>query len=341
MKFYEFSNFDYSGWIRPPHEVIEDSLIRSEIYNQGYSILPAFLSKTDVAEILSFYGSNHSISTVDGGFFVSIYSKDLKYRNNVHQFLLSRLSEKFNGLFKDFKFTCLNYAVKFPGEKGDLFIHQDMAQVNEMEHSQVGVWIPLVDVDLYNGTMGILPYSHFSIPPHRSLYHNLPYSKLYDRIQNYMQPVKLKAGDLLLFDIRLLHKSFVNRSDQPRISLATSVVPENAKFVMAFREPSSQSNEFELLELDDDFYLTFKDFKSEKVSKPGKNTGNFVRIQESFVTEDDFRSFIEYHKLPATGMAQHYVPIPINPIQEPYYEETVNKNLNESIWNRITKKLFN
>jgi hypothetical protein len=341
MEFYEFPNFDYSEWNRPPHEVIRDSNISSEVYNQGYSILPAFLNKTEIVEILSFYKDNHNISTVNGGFFVSIYSKDLEYRNKVHQFLLDRLSTKFNALFKHFKYTCLNYAVKYPGEKGELFIHQDMAQVNEMEHSQVGVWIPLVDVSLGNGTLGILPYTHFSIPPHRSLYHDLPYSKLYNRIQNYMQPVELKAGDLLLFDIRLLHKSFVNRSIEPRVSLATSVVPKEAKFSMTYRDPDSQSNEFELLELEDDFYLTFKDFKSEKVTKPGTSTGEFVRIQESFVSEQEFLSFIEHYKLPETGMAQHFVSNPIYPIQEPHHQETILQDQTESFWKRLSKKLLN
>jgi hypothetical protein len=53
---------------------------RNELYEKGFSIIPNFINPTLVKKLLTYYDSQHSISVKNGGFFVSIYSKDLQYR---------------------------------------------------------------------------------------------------------------------------------------------------------------------------------------------------------------------------------------------------------------------
>ncbi|MBI1286611.1 MAG: hypothetical protein GC178_03440 [Flavobacteriales bacterium] len=326
MKFFEYSNYDYVGWNRPEHTIVRSKELGKQIFEQGYAVVEDFIEAGQRKELLNFFSENHSIEVLNGGFFVSIYSKNLEYRSKVHHYLLDQLSGKFDLLLHGHKYTCFNYAAKYRGEAGELFVHQDMAQVDESKYSQVGIWIPLVDVNIENGTLGILPYSHFSIPPHRSLYHQLPYSKIYDRVHSYMQPLNIKAGDLLLFDIRLLHNSFINLTDNPRISIAASAVPEKAPFCMAYRDERQPENkEYELLELEDDFYLTFKDFKSEKIGKPGRSTGIFVTIDEVFVLPEEFDLFCNYHNLKPTGADRYKKGMNTYPIQEPDHKEPIRK----------------
>lgn len=347
MKTFEFSNFDYNGWVKHGHDIVNDPDIKRNLFDRGYDVVENFLNQDLLDEFMAFYNENHSVETNDGGFFVSIYSKDLGYRRKVHDFMLERLKDKFDGIFSDYKHTCLNYAVKYPGKRGQIFIHQDMGQVDETQHAQVGIWIPLVDVSIENGTMGILPYTHFTIPPHRSLYHDLPYSKLYSEVFDYMQPLELKAGDLFLFDIRLLHNSFVNQTENPRVAIASSVVPQSASFCMAYREKEAPEEDYELLELDDDFYLSFADFKSEKVSKPGKSTGNFVKIREAFVSKEEFAQFCQYYGLEKTGVERFKSEAMVNPIQEPnHFEDKKEPELVEqppklNLFQRIKQSLLN
>lgn len=345
MEHFEFNNFDYSNWKKPEHIIAQDRIVKTELYQKGYSVKKNFLDENEVSSLLKQFNDLHCIEAPTGGFFVSIYSKNLEYRKTIHDYLFKKLDSKFSEIFSDYKYTCLNFAAKYQGDNGELFIHQDMAQVNEEDFAQVGVWIPLVDVSLENGTLGILPHTHFTIPPHRSLYHDLPYSKIYDTVQDYMQPVELKAGDLFLFDIRLLHKSYVNKTPIPRVSIATSLVPKEAPFCMAYRDESTEERKFELLEIDDNFYLEFADFKSEKVSKPGKSTGVFVDINERYVSESEFLKFCAYYKLSSTGMKAHTVTSNTFSIQEP--DEKIISVHNDSgahatspptsTWNRLVE----
>lgn len=326
MEHFEFDNFDYSSWRKPEHTVAHDPVVKAELYQKGYSIKKNFLGKNEVSSLLEKFNELHSIEAPTGGFFVSIYSKNLEYRKTIHDYLFEKLDSKFSEIFCDYKYTCLNYAAKYRGDNGELFIHQDMAQINEDDFAQVGIWIPLVDVSLENGTLGILPYTHFTIPPHRSLYHDLPYSKIYDTVQDYMQPVEMNAGDLFLFDIRLLHKSYVNKTSTPRVSIATSLVPKEAPFCMTYRDESTDDRKFELLEIDDNFYLEFADFKSEKVTKPGKSTGVFVDIYEKYVSEREFLKFCAHYNLVSTGMKVHTVSSNTISIQEPDEKTTSEHN---------------
>jgi hypothetical protein len=321
MSHFQFSNFDYTGWDRPEHTVIADSNLRAELYEKGHVSVPGFLSKDLITQFSDFYDKNHTISVRNGGFFVSIYSKNIEYRTKTHEFLLGELQENFNCIFQNYKHTCLNYAVKYPGPESELFIHQDMAQVDEYKFSQVGIWIPLVDVGLENGTLGILPYSHLTVPPHRSLYHQLPYSNVYEQVFNRLQPIVLKAGDLFLFDTRLLHNSFVNSSNNARPSLASSVVPKESEFTMTYRDETYADDEFEHLVMKDDFFLQFQDFKSEKVGKPGNSTGRFTTIKESFVSETEFLAFCNHHHLPENNLSAIKSQNGINSIQEPIHQD--------------------
>lgn len=339
MKFFEYHDFDYTGWDRPEHTVVRDPKLRNEIYTKGFSIVQGFVPKETIDELNRDYDSSHTIQTKNGGFFVSIYSKDIDYRRKVHDYILTKIGASLESIFQDFKYTCLNYAVKYPGAEGELFIHQDMAQVDESRFSQVGVWIPLVDVSLENGTLGIVPYTHFTIPPHRSLYHDLPYSKIYRKMHEYVQPLELKAGDMLLFDIRLMHNSFINRTDLPRKSLAASVVPKEAEFCMLYRDEQSPEGVYEMLKLADDFYMTFADFKSEKIDKPGISTGKMVTVKEAFVTEEEFERFCATHDLPKTDMDKALTFKSTHSIQEPVTQLPAEPKV--GLFQRIKKALIN
>lgn len=298
MKHFEFRNFDYSNWERPEHTIISDSLKRKELFEKGYIIIPGFLNSSEIKNLLKIYTENHAIKQEEGGLFVSIYSKNLDYRRKINELLSTVLKKKFESVFQQNKLNSFNYIVKYPGKRSELFIHQDMALVDEFNYSEVGIWLPLTDVTLKNGTIGLVPFSHFLIPPHRSLHHELPFSKIYPLVFNYMMPLEIKAGDLLLYDPRLLHNSFVNQSDAPRIVIASRATSAEATFCICYKDSGSIGDDYELLEVDDDFFLKFDDFKSDKVKRPSDKPGKKVKIKEAFVEADDFLGFCKTYDLP-------------------------------------------
>lgn len=324
MKPFEFRNFDYSGWDRPEHTILKDPAIKAAVQDKGYHIIPNFISPKEVEELLAFYNEHHSIDAPDGGFFISINSSKLDYRQATHEKIKSIINDKLEEkVFHNHKHTVFTYFVKYPGKKGEMLVHQDMAQVDEYKYSQVGIWMPLQDVGVHNGTLGILPYSYKTIPPHRTLYHKLPFSNLYPLVYRHMQPLTLKAGDLAIFDIRTIHNSFVNLSDHTRIAVASSAVPKEAPFRICYRSADSEEKDengcyqYDFIEVDDNFFLEFKDFKSEKVVKPEGNSTTKVSIKEAFVEEDEFLEFLKVHNIKPHDNESYFFKHSNIPLQEP------------------------
>lgn len=293
MSFFEFSGFDYSNWSKPEHEILKDLQIRSSVYENGYHILKDHLDKEVIAKLIDVYEQNHSIAAEEGGMFVTIYSKDTAYRKKINTEIQSILGEKLDPLFQDFKSTGYNFIVKYPGKGGEMFPHQDMPFVDERKYSEVGLWIPLQRVSLYNGCLGIIPASHFTIPPVRSLHHALPFSNVYDLIRTHVAPVEMNAGDVLLYDPRILHNSFPNFSNEKRIAIATRLSPKEAEYTIAYKDPQSNSEEFEQIKVEDDFFLEFDDFVNDQVRKPQGESVGSVRIKNSLVSKDEFVKFCE------------------------------------------------
>jgi len=326
MDFFEYSNFDYRNWHRPEHKVIKDDTLRATIYKQGYAVIEKFIDQQVIDQILSFYENNHSIEAKNGGMFVSIYSKDLSYRLNIHNELSKKLGTLIDQIFDGHKSNGYNFIVKYPGTRSEMFLHQDMPFVDEMRYSEVGVWLPLQAVREENGCMGIIPNTHFSIPPTRSLHNELPYSSIYESLTEHIVPLCLNAGDLLLYDPRLVHNSFQNKSAKPRIAIATRMSPAEADYIITYKDENDPSGQFEQIKVEDDFFLTFDDFISGKIKRPTGQLLGHVKIKDNLV---DRKEFLEFCKI--TGIQKHVRAITNGPhldsvsITEPRHQENKTK----------------
>ncbi len=107
---------------------------------------------------------------------------------------------------------------------------------------------------------------------------------------------------------------------------------------MTYRNEESPVGTFEILSLPDDFFLSFADFKSEKVAKPGTSTGNMVTIREAFVTEDQFEHFCSEHNLSKTNMDRALTFKATHSIQEPIVAPPAKPRLN--LFQRLKKTLI-
>lgn len=297
MRLFEYSNFNYSDWKRPEHVIVKDPEFRSALYHNGYHVVRSFLETNELKSLDKLFSENHRIDTANGGMFVTIYSKNVSYRQFIDSNIRKLIAPKVESLFKDFKTNGYNFIVKYPGSQSEMFPHQDMPFIDEFEHSEVGVWIPLQNVNRENGCLGILPKSHFSVPPVRSLHGDLPYSNVYDTLSKFMVPLQMNLGDILLYDPRLVHNSFSNISGEPRKAIATRMSPRVAPYIITFKNPEDQSDCFEQIQVEDDFFLNFDDFISNKVRRPEGNLIGKVNLKSTLITEDEFLEFCRLNDL--------------------------------------------
>ena len=126
---------------------------------------------------------------------------------------------------------------KEPGSNGSPW-HQDEASIPTRDRSLTGVWIPLVDVNVDNGCLWILPDSHKSGIIYEREPHDLPDVDSMPIARGFDPsgaiPVEMKAGSALVFSGYLLHNSKKNISDiyRPTLSIhycsSSTMIPWNS-----------------------------------------------------------------------------------------------------------------
>lgn len=121
---------------------------------------------------------------------------------------------------------CCNMRLDKPHDARHLFAwHQDSVYLLGSVNA-ITVWVPLQDVDLYHGTIQVIPGSHRrGLAPFKRISDKViaPYVPMLQRDLSLAEEVteepvtiEAKRGDLVVFKQMLLHRSTANRSDQIR-----------------------------------------------------------------------------------------------------------------------------
>jgi len=114
------------------------------------------------------------------------------------------------------------FIFKNPGAIGQPW-HQDSLYFPFEPEDQVGVWLAVTDATSTNGPLSVLPGSHrepvHEHVPDRRPDANLGYTEIVDMDFSSAVPVLMTAGDLLVFDSHLMHRSTDNKSDGARAAM--------------------------------------------------------------------------------------------------------------------------
>ena len=112
------------------------------------------------------------------------------------------------------------YFIKPPRFQGQAW-HQDEIFIPTRDRSLIGAWIAVDDATIENGCLYVVPGSHRNgyLYPQRQHenpdeFDFAPESFGFD--ESVEVPVEVRAGALVFFNGYLLHRSYKNRSDQPR-----------------------------------------------------------------------------------------------------------------------------
>lgn len=260
-------------WKPAPYSIFKDSTLQSKIENQGYSIekLP---NPNILHKLKDLYETNHNLKSDNGGMFYSIYSHT-DYRKKIHNEIGDILQPVLEEFFKDYKMVLNSFVVKLSGPKSELNLHQDTTGLDEWHYSPLSLWIPLQDVDENNGCLGIIPYSQKFFSPYRSISFPTPFDQIHPTAKQYLQPIRMKAGEMLVFDNRILHNSYNNLSQNTRVSFICGLFPKEAKMITCHKPEYVCGGKVELIEHSDDFLLRGKNFliDCQKRPKTGESIG--------------------------------------------------------------------
>lgn len=184
-----------NSWAPVSHKILKDSNLRDIVDNEGLKKLN-IVDNEALNALTKLFEEFHRVDDKRGGMFYSVYSKDINYRKQINKAIISILAPIFEFLFSDYRVVLASFVVKYPGPMSEFALHQDGTGVDELNFSAVSLWIPLQDVDINNGAMALIPYSHHFFSPYRHISIPTPFDKIQSRVKEYLQiqSVKKRRG---------------------------------------------------------------------------------------------------------------------------------------------------
>jgi hypothetical protein len=278
-------------WENLSYSVAKDKEIDAKLASDGF-VVAGNVGQQALHELQKVHLSNHDFEVNQGGMFYSVYSLDIPYRKRIFKEIDAILSPVYTALFQNYKSVLHSFIVKVNGDNSEFTLHQDSTGLDEFQFSPLSVWIPLQDTQLENGCLCVVPHSHRIKVPYRGISFEGPFQNISETVRQYLHPIPMKAGDILLFDNRILHYSPANESTENRVVVMSGIFPKNATILSCYQDTTIENAPIEIYEQEPDFLLTGENFYHDCTVRP--TTGSVIKKVESFNTPFSANDFIEF-----------------------------------------------
>lgn len=255
------------NWKPIKHAIVRNGDLQSKLHEVGF-VKAGTIGDESLNQLKALYKQLHGFKQEDGGMFYSLYSKDLVYRKTVNDNIERILKETYDNLFVDYKTVINSYIAKLSGPKSDFTLHQDSTGLDETKHSPLSIWIPLQDTDINNGTLCLIPKTHAFFHIYRGISFDAPFKEYESTLRKYLIPITLKAGEILMFDNRLVHYSGINHSEQPRVVVMSGLFPKEADIISVYKDSTITDAPLEIYRQTDDFLITNTAFFENCTARP-------------------------------------------------------------------------
>lgn len=226
-------------------------------------------------------------SKMDNSFFTSSYSPDVDYKLKVDEIIRKAIPESIFGQYiGDASLFYANFLSKIKGEYSECVMHNDWSIVDESIIHPFHLWIPLVDVNINNGTLAFVKGSHKLTNVYRGLHTKHYYDSFYPKLRNtnatYME---VKAGTGVFYHPGLIHFSPPNITDERRTAILLSFYPNNSIPIIYYRNKWNWNGKIDVYELTKLFYSHW-----DKKSKP---TTKYLTSKKEIREPINFNTFIQ------------------------------------------------
>lgn len=208
------------------NQVLKSLELDQLLNEQGYVVVP-FLDKNAIEELKQFFFNNHPEPIP--GFYATAHSSDIPFRNKMNDKIKSVFQSSIDSYFVNCEALGGSFVVKTKSQTERLHPHQDWNIVDENKYRSFNIWVPLVDLSEKNGAICVLPESHLWGLNYRGP--NIP-DKRADQLEKFwgeMKTLHMQAGEALIYDHRLYHASFPNKTDKYRLASVFGIKPKTAE----------------------------------------------------------------------------------------------------------------
>ena len=276
-----------------------DPELQATLERDGYAVLPLL----DADEVATLRAAHDGLGRAPGdpgkACQSSFHSYDRDYKQAVNREIRAVLDDHLETVFDRQRALPCNFIAKYPGGMGGFGLHQDLTLVDESQHRSVEVWIALEDTDETNGQLWMVPGSHTWLPTIRGI-QSFPfaYGDLSRRIiRDHAVPVPVSAGTAVVFTHAVLHCSFPNRTDTPRLVAITDLIPEEAEHLHYFGDGDGN---VDCYVIDESFWVENNPFTLHRPPPASQKVGR-VDFEHRSLTDEDLDRLIAEGRAVVTG----------------------------------------
>jgi hypothetical protein len=269
------------------------------LQKEGYVIV-SLLEETELNLLENFFYSPDNKEFHEK--FTTYACNDSDYKKRVDSILKEIIGNKLKSIITEDMIPFWgNFMMKIPSENSNMPLHTDWQYVDEKKHVSLNVWTPFTDTNLENGALHVVPKSHLSCNYPRGI--NLPrYYEINEAEtkRKFGKALFLKKGEAVIYDHRLLHYSFPNKSDKNRLAATLVYIPKETAVSIFHKDNSTQKTQIFEIEnvanlIDSDFYNEPKNFKNKTFAKiPEMNEIKvFADLEKQIRKNTDFLSVLK------------------------------------------------
>lgn len=234
-------------------EVFISEKLNSQLFQDGYIIIDQTQDNIckEISHIFSQYHSEHTRK----GFSTTHFSSDRKYKEEVLAVSKEIFDCYFSHLFNSYEVIFSNLMVKTPDSEAILPVHADWTYIDEKQGPALSIWIPIQDITEENGAFGVIPGSHHLYVEKRGPEIVSPY-RVFDYILKEKKGVLLpiRKSQAIIYDLRLLHFSLPNLSENTRVAINITIVPKGSELV---HYTMKEDKIYKYEHLDEEFFLNY------------------------------------------------------------------------------------
>jgi ectoine hydroxylase-related dioxygenase (phytanoyl-CoA dioxygenase family) len=255
--------------------IAKDRKFEKQLNKEGYAIID-FLSDNEVglfkAEYFKYFGQIDR----SPGRFTTLQDAGTMLKRQMHNFIVKHIEEAMNRYFKDYTIPVSQFYIKKAFTSGDIDLHADSSLLlNHQLEPHYAIWVPLIDVDESNGTLTVIPHSHKINRAFFAASLGGYHKDHLDWLRKFEVPIKLKAGQAIIFDNNLLHNSTANKSAFDRLCITFRVTHFASQYYSFFCKNLVTSDSVEISEEPNDYYMNEQwDGNAQFVT--GKHKGTYI-----------------------------------------------------------------
>lgn len=243
-------------------EIFQDSELQAQFERDGFVKIP-FLDAGQLQEMEQLFDQLHPELPTEG-FISGSYSSDIEYKQKVSEHIKRVFAKSYERVFKDYTAFGGSFLFKMPSENSDLVLHQDWTIVDEQKYVALNCWVPLCDTDFDNGTLMVVPGSHYAnFPVHRAPTLDFFFNGNDDLVKERLVPMNAKAGEAVILNQSLIHYSPPNRSGKIRKAITAGVKSKDAPMMFYYYDRAAAKPELDVYDMPEDFLIMFDDFATD------------------------------------------------------------------------------